>query len=66
MGEMNRFVYEAKASYAFVKRNFNLVKRCWGELVWLTCWSSRLASLKPFVSIKRVGSSEQKGNTLCR
>jgi ABC-2 type transport system permease protein len=35
--EMNRFVYEAKASYAFVERNFNLVKRYWGwELVWLT------------------------------
>lgn len=35
---MNRFVYEVKASYAFVERNFNLVKRYWGwELVWLTC-----------------------------
>ncbi len=34
---MNRFVYEAKASYAFVERKFNLVKRYWGwELVWLT------------------------------
>jgi len=34
---MNRLVYEAKASYAFVERNFNLVKRYWGwELVWLT------------------------------
>lgn len=34
---MNRFVYEVKASYAFVERNFNLVKRYWGwELVWLT------------------------------
>lgn len=31
---MNRFVYEAKASYAFVERNFNLVKRYRGwELV---------------------------------
>lgn len=28
--EMNRLVYEAKASYAFVERNFNLVKRYWG------------------------------------
>jgi len=35
--EVNRFVYEVKASYAFVERNFNLVKRYWGwELVWLT------------------------------
>jgi len=34
---VNRFVYEVKASYAFVERNFNLVKRYWGwELVWLT------------------------------
>lgn len=34
---MNRFLYEVKASYAFVERNFNLVKRYWGwELVWLT------------------------------
>src|SRR3954451_21781108 len=30
------FVRESRASYAFVERNFNLVKRYWGwEVVWL-------------------------------
>lgn len=31
-----QLIYEIRASYAFVERNFNLVKRYWGwELVWL-------------------------------
>ena len=30
------FVRETRASYAFVERNFNLIKRYWGwEVVWL-------------------------------
>lgn len=30
-------IHEARASYAFLERNFNLVKRYWGwEIVWLT------------------------------
>jgi len=33
---MAQLVSEIRASYAFVERNFNLVKRYWGwELVWL-------------------------------
>ena len=33
---MLRVMYEIRASYAFVERNFNLVKRYWGwEVVWL-------------------------------
>ncbi len=33
---MAQLVHEIRASYAFVERNFNLVKRYWGwELVWL-------------------------------
>jgi len=34
--EMTQLVREIRASYAFVERNFNLVKRYWGwEVVWL-------------------------------
>ena len=34
--EMTQLVHEIRASYAFVERNFNLVKRYWGwEVVWL-------------------------------
>lgn len=34
---MTTLVHEIRASYAFVERNFNLVKRYWGwEAVWLT------------------------------
>jgi len=34
---MTQLVQEIRASYAFVERNFNLVKRYWGwEVVWLT------------------------------
>jgi ABC-2 type transport system permease protein len=34
---MTQLVQEMRASYAFVERNFNLVKRYWGwEVVWLT------------------------------
>ncbi|MFQ5793962.1 MAG: ABC transporter permease [Candidatus Bipolaricaulia bacterium] len=34
---MNQLIHEARASYAFLERNFNLVKRYWGwEIVWLT------------------------------
>jgi len=34
---MTQLVREIRASYAFVERNFNLVRRYWGwELVWLT------------------------------
>jgi ABC-2 type transport system permease protein len=33
---MTQLVHEIRASYAFVERNFNLVKRYWGwEVVWL-------------------------------
>jgi ABC-2 type transport system permease protein len=33
---MSAAMYELKASYAFIERNFNIVKRYWGwELVWL-------------------------------
>jgi ABC-2 type transport system permease protein len=33
---MAQLVHEIRASYAFIERNFNLVKRYWGwELVWL-------------------------------
>jgi ABC-2 type transport system permease protein len=33
---MAQLVHEIKASYAFIERNFNLVKRYWGwEVVWL-------------------------------
>ena len=33
---MSVAMYELKASYAFIERNFNIVKRYWGwELVWL-------------------------------
>jgi ABC-2 type transport system permease protein len=33
---MTQIAHEIKASYAFVERNFNLVKRYWGwEIVWL-------------------------------
>ena len=33
---MNRLIREARGAYAFVERNFNLIKRYWGwELVWL-------------------------------
>jgi ABC-2 type transport system permease protein len=33
---MGQLVHEIRASYAFVERNFNLVKRYWGwEVVWL-------------------------------
>ena len=34
---MSQLVHEMRASYAFVERNFNLIKRYWGwEVVWLT------------------------------
>jgi ABC-2 type transport system permease protein len=34
---MAQLVHEIRASYAFVERNFNLVKRYWGwEVVWMT------------------------------
>jgi len=34
---MTALAYEFKASYAFIERNFNIVKRYWGwELVWIT------------------------------
>jgi len=34
--EMSILTQEARASYAFIERNFNLVKRYWGwEIVWL-------------------------------
>jgi ABC-2 type transport system permease protein len=34
---MSQLVQEMRASYAFVERNFNLIKRYWGwEVVWLT------------------------------
>ncbi len=33
---MSQLIHEIRASYAFVERNFNLVRRYWGwELVWL-------------------------------
>ncbi|RLE36431.1 ABC transporter permease [Candidatus Acetothermia bacterium] len=33
---MNRLIREMRGAYAFVERNFNLIKRYWGwELVWL-------------------------------
>ncbi|MBI5565702.1 MAG: ABC transporter permease, partial [Chloroflexi bacterium] len=33
---MSTLTYEIKASYAFIERNFNIVKRYWAwELVWL-------------------------------
>lgn len=33
---MSQLIHEIRASYAFVERNFNLVKRYWGwEIVWL-------------------------------
>ena len=32
---MSSITYEFKASYAFIERNFNIVKRYWAwELVW--------------------------------
>jgi ABC-2 type transport system permease protein len=35
---MAQRAYDMRASYAFVERNFNLVKRYWGwEVVWLAC-----------------------------
>jgi ABC-2 type transport system permease protein len=34
---MSAALYELKASYAFIERNFNIVRRYWGwELVWIT------------------------------
>ena len=63
---MKRFVYEAKAPYAFVERNFNLVKRCRGELVRLTS-SVVNASLTDATRLyERVGFREQKRYILYR
>ena len=33
---MTQLTYQMRASYAFIERNFNLVRRYWGwEVVWL-------------------------------
>jgi ABC-2 type transport system permease protein len=51
---MAQLVHEIKASYAFIERNFNLVKRYWGwEVVWL------LYSIANALSITFIGAGTE-------
>ncbi len=51
---MAQLVHEIKASYAFVERNFNLVKRYWGwEVVWM------MYSIANALSITYIGAGAE-------
>lgn len=51
---MAQLIHEIRASYAFVERNFNLVKRYWGwEVVWL------LYSIANALSITYIGAGAE-------
>jgi ABC-2 type transport system permease protein len=52
--QMTQLIYEIRASYAFVERNVNLVKRYWGwEVVWL------LYSIANALSITYIGAGTE-------
>ena len=52
---MTQLIQEMRASYAFVERNFNLVKRYWGwELVWL------MYSIANALSIAYIGAGMEQ------
>jgi len=58
---MNRLIREMRGAYAFVERNFNLIKRYWGwELVWL------IYSLVNSLAVTYIGAGMERisGQTL--
>lgn len=63
---MTALVYELKASYAFIERNFNIVKRYWAwELVWLVYTvANSLAVSYIGLGVEQVGGGAVDGKQL--
>lgn len=63
---MTTALYELKASYAFIERNFNIVKRYWAwELVWLVYTiANSLAVSYIGLGVEKLGGSGIDGKYL--